>query len=247
MLLLLAASASAARERSDRIGTAAKSPPATIMAPLPPVRPAELKPVAGPEADDGPSSAENGPTAPSACMKTFAERGGIALPLTADHGTGECRVEEPVTFRQIDMPDGSRVEMDSAITVRCAFALDILAWVRDDLPAIAARENGRIGKLVGVGGYACRPRNRVAGAQMSEHAVGNALDLGTLRLQDGRTIALTGGDAASRASREALRKSVCDRFTTVLGPGSDASHKDHLHLDMRQRPRGYRICQWTLD
>lgn len=66
-------------------------------------------------------------------------------------------------------------------------------------------------------------------------------------MRDGRTIALADRDADSRPLREAIKKGACNRFTTVLGPGSDSSHKDHLHLDMRQRPRGYRICQWDIE
>jgi hypothetical protein len=143
------------------------------------------------------------------------------------------------------MPDGSKVELDSAITVRCAFALEVVGWVRDDLSGIAASVNGKLAKLTSVGGHACRPRNGVAGAPISEHASGNAIDLSGLVLQDGRTVALAGRESEMKALREQIQKSVCARFATVLGPGADASHKDHLHLDMRQRPRGYKLCQWA--
>jgi hypothetical protein len=43
--------------------------------------------------------------------------------------------------------------------------------------------------------------------------------------------------------QEAVRKAACPIFNTVLGPGSDAAHGDHLHLDLRQRKGDYRICQ----
>ncbi len=66
-------------------------------------------------------------------------------------------------------------------------------------------------------------------------------------LQDGRIIRLTEPDGATRALREAVQQSACRRFRTVLGPGSDSAHKDHIHLDMRQRNRDHRICQWTVD
>jgi hypothetical protein len=39
---------------------------------------------------------------------------------------------------------------------------------------------------------------------------------------------------------------VCARFTTVLGPGSDWYHEDHVHLDLAERRSGYRICQWEV-
>jgi hypothetical protein len=40
--------------------------------------------------------------------------------------------------------------------------------------------------------------------------------------------------------------SVCRRFTTVLGPGSDGYHEEHIHLDLAERRSGYRICQWEV-
>jgi Extensin-like protein C-terminus len=49
-----------------------------------------------------------------------------------------------------------------------------------------------------------------------------------------------------REQREAVLHSVCARFTTVLGPGSDWYHEDHIHLDLAERRGGYRICQWNV-
>jgi hypothetical protein len=39
---------------------------------------------------------------------------------------------------------------------------------------------------------------------------------------------------------------VCARFTTVLGPGSDGYHEDHVHVDLAERRGGYRICEWDV-
>ena len=217
------------------------------MTPLPPRRPADLTPIETPGGKTTPAPEPEKLAGPSACSATFTERGGIALPAVSDSGSGACAVEDPVTFQSVAMPDGSKVELDSAITVRCTFALEIVNWVREDLPGIMTRENGKLTKLVGVGGHACRPRNGVAGAPISEHAIGNALDLSGLRLRDGRTVSLAGRDDTAHSLRDALQKSACARFSTVLGPGSDSSHKDHLHLDMRKRPRDFKICQWALE
>ena len=40
--------------------------------------------------------------------------------------------------------------------------------------------------------------------------------------------------------------SVCARFTTVLGPGSDGYREDHIHLDLMERHNNYKICQWNV-
>src|SRR5262249_55315273 len=50
----------------------------------------------------------------------------------------------------------------------------------------------------------------------------------------------------SRDVRERVLHSVCSRFSTVLGPGSDWYHEDHIHLDLAQRRNDYRICQWNV-
>lgn len=243
-LQLCSSAGAAVRDRAGLTKAAARQ---LVTAPLPPRRPVGLTPIEAP-ADSAPSAPEpEKAAASSACIADFAERGGVALPTVPESGNGACAIEDAVTFRSVAMPDGSQVEFDSAVTVRCAFALEIVGWVRQDLPGIMSEEDAKLARLVGVGGHACRPRNDMAGAPISEHATGNALDLGGLRLQDGRTIGLTGQDGATRLLRAALQKSACARFTTVLGPGSDSSHKDHLHLDMRKRPRDFKICQWTVE
>ena len=42
-----------------------------------------------------------------------------------------------------------------------------------------------------------------------------------------------------------IRVAACGWFTTVLGPGSDAAHAEHLHVDILQHGSSdrYRICQ----
>jgi Extensin-like protein C-terminus len=50
----------------------------------------------------------------------------------------------------------------------------------------------------------------------------------------------------SREVRETILHSMCARFTTVLGPGSDGYHEDHIHLDLMERHNNYKICQWNV-
>lgn len=209
--------------------------------------PARAGDAAGSPADPaGPFPMGSPASLPSACLADFAESGAEILPNPADTGSGDCEVEEPVTFKAIRTADGT-VTLDNAVTLRCGFALEVVRWVREDLVAIAATDGGNLSKLVSTGGHACRGRNRVAGAKLSEHATGNALDLGQLLMQDGRAVPLYDREPATKTLRESVRRSACARFTTVLGPGADASHQDHLHLDLRQRGGGYKMCQWTVE
>jgi hypothetical protein len=93
--------------------------------------------------------------------------------------------------------------------------------------------------------FECRGRNRIAGAMLSEHGKANALDVRAIKLANGQSIGLT-DRTLSRDVRERVLHSVCSRFSTVLGPGSDWYHEDHIHLDLAQRRNDYRICQWNV-
>ena len=82
-------------------------------------------------------------------------------------------------------------------------------------------------------------------ARSREHGKANAIDLRGFTLQDGRYIHLT-DMKADKPLREGARKSACTRFTTVLGPGSDGYHEEHIHIDLAERRNDYRLCQWDV-
>jgi hypothetical protein len=51
----------------------------------------------------------------------------------------------------------------------------------------------------------------------------------------------------SQEFREGWKRSVCARFSTVLGPGSDGYHENHIHVDLLDRRPGYRgMCRWDV-
>ena len=58
-------------------------------------------------------------------------------------------------------------------------------------------------------------------------------------------IALTDVNVA-KDWREGIRASACARFSTVLGPGSDGDHEEHIHLDLAERHAGYKMCEWDV-
>ena len=93
--------------------------------------------------------------------------------------------------------------------------------------------------------YDCRGRNRVAGARLSEHGKANALDMRSVKLADGKVLGLTDLHVGKEL-RAGLMQTACARFTTVLGPGSDGYHEDHVHVDLAERRSGYRICHWDV-
>ena len=96
-----------------------------------------------------------------------------------------------------------------------------------------------------ISAYSCRGMNGQVGAQISEHAFGNALDIAAFVLADGHRITVKGGWQGSPEEQGFLRDvqaSACDQFTTVLAPGSNQFHYDHIHVDLMRRRAARRIC-----
>jgi hypothetical protein len=222
--------------------------------PLPRPRPLDIgagslskvsAPVAATDADEGPSDKSSGPPQPSACQARLAEAGAIAELLPPLVGPGECGAPDVVRLEAVVLPDQRRVAMIPAPTMRCALAEAIVQWVRTDLVRASAELGSAPKAVENYASYDCRSRNGIAGAKLSEHGKANALDVRAIRLVNGKLAVLTDA-SVPREFRLALRKSACERFTTVLGPGSDSYHETHVHMDLAERSHGYRMCQWDV-
>ncbi|WP_099864443.1 extensin-like domain-containing protein [Pararhizobium haloflavum] len=169
------------------------------------------------------------------------ERGDPILPNGSDEAG--CGVAAPFTVSQI-LPD---IELEPETQMRCEVALNLARWVKKEvLPAAAALDLGPVTALNHGSTYVCRSRNNIEDAKISEHAKGNAVDIMSFAFEDGTTIAVSpkeGDGDAAEAFQKAVGSGACLYFTTVLGPGSDPYHDDHLHLDIAQRNGGFRLCQ----
>ena len=87
--------------------------------------------------------------------------------------------------------------------------------------------------------------NGQIGARISEHAFGNALDIASFTLADGRRVSVKEGWRGFPEEQGFLRDiqaAACEQFTTVLAPGSNRFHYDHIHVDLMRRSSGTRIC-----
>jgi hypothetical protein len=182
---------------------------------------------------------------PSACRLRLTRELAVAPSIPTPSGSGECAVSDVVRLEAIVLRDGSRVAVKPAATLRCDMAEAVVNWVRDDVAATLQSLASPLASIDTYASYNCRGRNNIAGAQLSEHGKANALDIHALRLRNGTVVSLT-DPHVTRDFREVTRKSTCGRFYTVLGPGSDGYHEDHIHVDLRQRTRGYRLCQWDV-
>ncbi|MEM1377077.1 MAG: extensin family protein [Pseudomonadota bacterium] len=131
-----------------------------------------------------------------------------------------------------------------AAVLNCGMAEETARWVQGDL-AIASRTRylSGISEIRQMSAYSCR---KIRGSsRWSEHSTGNAIDIGSIKLDSGRVIDVarpTFFALREKAYLHRVRTKACEHFTTVLGPGSDSDHKDHFHFDLRQRSSGYRHC-----
>lgn len=223
-------------------------PAAAQDVPLPRPRPPQAEPTipadktsAAPPA----AAATAQPEPASECMVALTPQIAIVTPMPPITGPGACGGTDLVRLEAIVLADSSQVPVKPAATLRCSMATAIANWVREDVSVVASQLNTTLREIDNFDSYQCRGRNRVVGAQISEHGKANALDVRGFRLADGRMLSLTDRDLPPDL-RERVKASVCARFTTVLGPGSDWYHEDHIHLDLAQRRSGYRLCQWDI-
>ncbi|NOJ38372.1 extensin family protein [Bradyrhizobium australiense] len=182
---------------------------------------------------------------PSACRLALTEAIAIAPSIPNIRGAGGCGGEDLVRLEAIVLPDKRQVSVKPAAILRCTMASAIADWIRNDIAPLAERLGTTVSDLDNFDSFQCRGRNRIVGAQLSEHGRANALDVRAFNLANGRTISLT-DRTVPRELRETVLHSVCARFSTVLGPGSDWYHEDHIHLDLMERRNNYRICQWDV-
>jgi hypothetical protein len=218
------------------IGDAATAQPI----PLPRPRPAELNAVEAPN-ELGLKPA----TTPSACQLRLTPDLAVFRPLGEISGPGECGGSDIVSLERVIAKDRIPIAISPPATLRCETAEAIVAWVRQDLATGVASLGSGLAAIENFDSFDCRGQNRIEGARLSEHGRANALDIRAFRLKNGRTVQPT-DVAVAKDFRLAMKTSACARFTTVLGPGSDGYHEDHIHVDLAARRGDYRICQWDV-
>jgi hypothetical protein len=155
-----------------------------------------------------------------------------------------CGAVGQMTISAIKLPNGKQIALRPSALIRCETAEAVADWVREELVPATEAYSG-LARIDVAASYHCRPRNNIRGALMSEHGRANALDVRAIVMNDGRRFGVDLRETPIQLLGE-LRRTSCERFTTVLGPGSDGFHEDHFHLDLAQRRGGYRLCQWNL-
>jgi hypothetical protein len=131
-------------------------------------------------------------------------------------------------------------------TLACPIVSELDRWISNSVQPAAMRWFGSpVAEIKQISAYSCRGMNGNPYARISEHAFGNALDIAAFTLADGRAITVKTGWNGLPEEQGFLRDiqaAACEQFTTVLAPGSNAHHYDHMHVDLMRRRDGHRAC-----
>src|SRR5262249_53182516 len=138
------------------------------------------------------------------------------------------------------------VTVSPAATLACPLVSQLDQWIAGSVQPAALRWFGQpVVEIRQISAYSCRGMNGDPNAHISEHAFGNALDIAAFTLANGRKITVkTGwhGEPEEQGFLRDVQGAACEQFTTVLAPGSNAYHYDHIHVDLMRRAGGRRAC-----
>ncbi|HET9617739.1 MAG TPA: extensin family protein, partial [Pseudolabrys sp.] len=136
--------------------------------------------------------------------------------------------------------------MQAALTPPATLACPIVSaldrWVSEGVQPAALRWFGQpVVTMKQISAYSCRDMVGNSSVHISEHAFGNALDIAAFTLADGRTVSVQHGWHGAPEEQGFLHDvqlSACQMFTTVLAPGYNAAHYNHIHVDLMRRASG---------
>jgi hypothetical protein len=139
------------------------------------------------------------------------------------------------------------VALKPTATLACPIVSVLDRWINESVQPAAIRWFGaRVVEIKQISAYSCRGMNGNPNAHISEHAFGNALDIAAFTLSDGRRISVQDGWKGLPEEQGFLRDveaGACREFTTVLAPGANIYHYNHIHVDLMRRASGRVICK----
>lgn len=222
-----------------------------------PAAPAESAPASAGALIPPQAAAPAGPPVPETLRESDFDHAACRLELTrmgasyreiaplTDPEQRDCGIARPIEVAEI-LPG---VTLQGGAAMRCDTARELAHWMHEVVlpaaahlpqsPAVVSLELGTTYQCRGVVGNGTPQK-------LSEHATGNAIDIAAFGLDDGTRIEIAPrGDRGDMtvAFQNAVQGAACLFFATVLGPGSNAAHDNHLHLDIKARRGGFRLCQ----
>jgi Extensin-like protein C-terminus len=141
------------------------------------------------------------------------------------------------------------VAVEPAATLACPIVSALDQWINGAVQPAAMRWFRQpVVEIKQISAYSCRGMNGNPNAHISEHAFGNALDVAEFDLADGHRISVQYGWRGSPEEQSFLhdvQSAACDEFTTVLAPGANVYHYNHIHVDLMRHYDGRHICEPT--
>lgn len=175
----------------------------------------------------------------AACRWRLTELGVKFKAREEETDSSGCSMPYPIVIENL----GTGIDLEPQAEMNCAMAETAARFARDQMSAAAQDVFGAsIKSIAHASAFVCRPRN--GSLKLSEHAFGNALDIASFTLSNGTVIAVEPTPPEKNADFLAkVRQAACGPFKTVLGPGSDADHAEHFHLDLAPRRNGGTVCE----
>lgn len=145
------------------------------------------------------------------------------------------------------IPAATPVALNPPATLACPIVSALERWVNEGVQPAALHWFGvPVTGIKQISSYSCRDMVGTRSEHISEHAFGNALDVAGFTLADGRAISVVNGWHGTPEEQGFLHDVqlyACETFNTVLAPGYNPAHYNHIHLDLMRRASGRRPCR----
>ena len=139
------------------------------------------------------------------------------------------------------------VEVSPPATLACPIVAALDQWIATSVQPAATRWFRQpVVEIKQISAYSCRGMNGDPNAHISEHAFGNALDIAEFDLADGHVIKVQygwHGTPEEQGFLHDVQSAACDQFSTVLAPGANVYHYNHIHVDLMRRTSGLHVCE----
>jgi hypothetical protein len=139
------------------------------------------------------------------------------------------------------------VEVKPAATLACPIVSMLDQWITGAVqPAALKWFRQPVVEIKQISAYSCRGMNGNPNAHISEHAFGNALDIAEFTLADGHKVSVQygwHGTPEEQGFLHDVQAAACEDFTTVLAPGANVYHYNHIHVDLMRHYNGRHICE----
>ncbi|MEQ1943242.1 extensin family protein [Mesorhizobium sp. VNQ89] len=201
--------------------------------------PAEPPPPPDPRSAVRPDPSGKLPEEELACRSRLTDLGVKFKEAKAESDPSGCSMPYPIIVQSL----GGGFELAPDAEMNCSTAEATARFTRDVISPTAKTVFGTTLRSIShASAYVCRPRNGTH--KLSEHAFGNALDIAAFTLADGTVVAVELNPPEKHLLfLTNVRAAACGPFKTVLGPGSDADHAEHLHFDLAPRRHGGTVCE----